>query len=190
MQPETICWYCTMCNIESFKIDLKALPQGQSSYEFKLNDEYFKAIDALDVRRGELSSSLSVERMGDIFELKFHIEGVVCIACDLCLEDMELPICCDNRFVAKFGKDYSDEDGDLVVVPEDEGILDVAWHIYEFIVLQIPIRHVHAAGKCNPVMIEILKGHSAVHGEEDRQPVVDSRWETLLRLKNKENKEN
>ena len=43
-----------MCNIESFKIDLKALPQGKTSLEYKFDDEYFKAIDAPDVQRGEL----------------------------------------------------------------------------------------------------------------------------------------
>ena len=28
-----------MCNIESFKIDLKALPQGKTSLEYKLDDD-------------------------------------------------------------------------------------------------------------------------------------------------------
>ena len=30
-----------MCNIDSFKIDLKALPQGITEKEFKLTNEYF-----------------------------------------------------------------------------------------------------------------------------------------------------
>ncbi len=58
--------------------------------------------------------------------------------------------------VVKFGEDYS-EDDDLVTVAENEGILDVSWFIYEFIDLNIPIKHVHAPGKCNPAMIEMLK---------------------------------
>ena len=66
-----------MCNIDSFKIDLKALPQGITEKEFKLTNEYFEAIDAPDVQRGELSSSLSVNRTDDFFELNFHTEGVV-----------------------------------------------------------------------------------------------------------------
>lgn len=36
-----------MCNKESFKIDLKALAQGVTTLEYRLDDEYFKAIDAL-----------------------------------------------------------------------------------------------------------------------------------------------
>ena len=171
-----------MCNIESFKIDLKALPQGQSSYEYKLDNEYFEAIDAPDVQRGELSCSLSVNRTDDFYELNFHTEGVIHIPCDICLDDMDVDICTDDRLVAKFGEDYS-EDDDLVTVAENEGILDVSWFIYEFIALNIPIKHVHAPGKCNPAMIEMLQEHSAARSGEEEEAAVDPRWAALLKLK-------
>ncbi len=171
-----------MCNKESFKIDLKALAQGVTTLEYRLDDEYFKAIDAPDVQRGELSSSLSVNRTGDFFELNFHTEGVVHIPCDICLDDMDQDIATDDRLVVKFGEDYS-EDDELVTVAENEGILDVAWFIYEFIVLDIPIRHVHAPGKCNPAMIEMLEKHSAARSGEEEEETVDPRWAALLKLK-------
>ena len=171
-----------MCNIESFKIDLKALPQGASILEFKLDDSYFKAIDAPDIQRGELSSSLSISRTDDFFELNFHTEGIVHIPCDICLDDMEQSIETDDRLLVRFGEDYSEED-DLVIVTENEGILDVAWFIYEFIALNIPIKHVHAPGKCNPAMIEMLQEHSAARSGEEEEETVDSRWAALLKLK-------
>ena len=172
-----------MCNIESFKIDLKALPQGVTKLEFKLDDEYFQAIDAPDVLRGELQSSLSINRTDDFFELNFHTYGVVHIPCDLCLDDMDQDIDSADRLVVKFGEIYS-EDDDLVTVAENEGILDVAWFIYEFIDLNIPIKHVHAPGKCNPAMIEMLNQHSAARsGEEVEEETVDPRWAALLKLK-------
>lgn len=171
-----------MCNIESFKIDLKALPQGASILEFKLDDSYFKAIDAPDIQRGELSSSLSISRTDDFFELNFHTEGIVHIPCDICLDDMEQSIETDDRLLVRFGEDYSEED-DLVIVTENEGILDVAWFIYEFIALNIPIKHVHAPGKCNPAMIEMLQEHSAARSGEEEEETVDPRWAALLKLK-------
>ena len=171
-----------MCNIESFKIDLKALPQGASILEFKLDDSYFKAIDAPDIQRGELSSSLSISRTDDFFELNFHTEGIVHIPCDICLDDMEQSIETDDRLLVRFGEDYSEED-DLVIVAENEGILDVAWFIYEFIALNIPIKHVHAPGKCNPAMIEKFNEHSAARSGEEEEDTVDPRWEALLKLK-------
>ena len=171
-----------MCNIESFKIDLKALPQGTSILEFKLDDSYFKAIDAPDIQGGELSSSLSISRTDDFFELNFHTEGIVHIPCDICLDDMEQSIETDDRLLVRFGEDYS-EDDDLVIVAENEGILDVAWFIYEFIALNIPIKHVHAPGKCNPAMIEMLQQHSAARSGEEEEETVDPRWAALLKLK-------
>ena len=171
-----------MCNIDSFKIDLKVLPQGVTSLEFNLGNDYFKAIEAPDVQKGELVSCLSISRTDDFFELNFHTEGVVHIPCDICLDDIEQQIVSDDRIIAKFGEDYS-EDDDLVTVAENEGILDVAWFIYEFIVLNIPIRHVHAPGKCNPAMIEMLNQHSAARSGEEQEQAIDPRWAALLKIK-------
>ena len=100
----------------------------------------------------------------------------------ICLDDMDQSIETDNRLVVKFGEDYS-EDDDLVTVAENEGILDVSWFIYEFIALNIPIKHVHAPGKCNPAMIEKLNEHSAARSGEEEEDTVDPRWEALLKLK-------
>ncbi len=171
-----------MCNIESYKIDLKALPQGVTSYDYKLDDGFFKAIDAPGVQRGELSCSLSVNRTDDFYELNFRTAGVIYIPCDLCLEEMEQSIDTQDRLVVKFGVEYS-EDDDMVTVAEEEGILDVSWFIYEFIELNIPIKHVHAPGKCNHAMIELLDEHSAARSGEEGEDAVDPRWEALLKLK-------
>jgi uncharacterized metal-binding protein YceD (DUF177 family) len=173
-----------MCSIETFKIDLKGLKEGITTLEYHLDKDYFEAIDAQEVRRGELCAKLSVRRTAGFFELDFHIDGIVHIPCDLCLDDMDQAIDTDNKLVVKFGEEYS-EDDDLVIVAEDEGILDVSWFIYEFIALDIPIKHVHAPGKCNAAMIKMLEEYSATRSSEgDGQDAVDSRWSELEKLKN------
>ena len=95
---------------------------------------------------------------------------------------MDQTIETDDRLVVKFGEEYS-EDDELVTVAENEGMLDVAWFIYEFIDLNIPIKHVHAPGKCNPAMIEMLQEHSAARSGEEEEETVDPRWAALLKLK-------
>ena len=171
-----------MCSLQTFKIDMKALRQGNNEMQIKLDDEYFKAIDAPDVHRGDLIAEISILRTGDIFEMNFHTEGIVRIPCSICLDDMVQPINTDNKIVAKFGEAYS-EDDDLVTVAEDEGILDVSGLIYEFIVLNIPIRHVHAPGKCDLAMIRLLQEHTAVRSSEEDDTAIDPRWAALKNLK-------
>ncbi len=175
---------CDMSSLEQFKIDLKGLSEGDNVFDFDLSDSYFEAIQAPAVQRGRVHSSLTIRRTGDVFYLDFHTDGFVIVPCDLCLEDMEQPIESDDHLVAKFGEDYS-EDDDLVTVREDNAILDVSWFIYEFIELSIPLRHVHAPGKCDPAMMKILQEHSAARsGDEDTEP-VDSRWAALKKIKDK-----
>ena len=162
---------------------MKGLEEGVNHLEFDLDDAYFKAVDAPEVSQGRVHVSLDIVRTGDdFFTLDFHEAGTVMVPCDICLDPVEQPIETTQRLEVKLGKENSEED-DLVTVAEDEGILDVAWYLYEFIALAIPIKHVHAPGKCNPAMVRALEEYSAARsGEEDEQP-MDPRWEALLKLK-------
>jgi len=96
---------------------------------------------------------------------------------------MDQPVSADNRLIVKLGAVYSEED-DVITLPEDEGILDTSWLIYEFVVLAIPIKHVHAPGKCNPAMSKVLEELSTDRSSDEAsdQP-VDPRWSALLKLK-------
>lgn len=172
-----------MGSSEVYKIDLKALEQGQNVLEFDFDDAFFQSLETAEVQHGRLHTTVTVNRTDDYFDLDFHTVGSVVVPCDLCLDDMDQPIEADCRMAAKFGESYSEED-DLVTVAEEEGILDIAWFVYESIELNIPIKHVHAPGKCNPAMISLLEAHSATRssGDEDEN-AVDPRWEVLSDLR-------
>ena len=172
-----------MCSLEFLKIDLKSLKEEDTSLEFDLDDKYFEALDDAEVKKGSLHVSVSIRKATGFFELLFHTVGTIIISCDRCLDDMDLPVDTENRLVVKLGSEYSEED-EVIVVPENEGILDTSWLIYEFVALVIPIRHVHAPGKCNAAMTEALEELSADRSsDEESNQETDPRWEALLKLK-------
>ena len=171
-----------MCSLELLKVDLKGLKEEETSLEFDLDDSYFKALDGAEVRKGSLHVSVSIRKATGFFELLIHAAGTLIIPCDRCLDGMEQPVETDNRLIVKFGSESSEED-DIIIVPEEEGILDMAWFIYEFVILAIPIRHVHAPGKCNAVMTEALEELSADRSsDEESTQDTDPRWEKLRSL--------
>ena len=173
-----------MCSLETLKIDLKGMKTDEMSLEFDLNDDFFEALDGSQLEHGALHVSVSIRKATGFYELQFHTEGTVIVPCDLCLDDMEQPIVTDNRLIAKLGIETNTEDDDVVTVDENEGILDTAWLIYEFIVLAIPIKHVHAPGKCNSVMTQKLEELSgAVRSGKEEAEEIDPRWSALLKLK-------
>src|SRR5574344_2495311 len=173
-----------MCSLESFKIDLKGLKEDHTELEYSLDDNYFEAIDAPEVRKGIVNVILSIRRTSSFFDFDFNIKGTIKVTCDRCIDDMDQEIDTEDKLVVKYGEEYSEEDV-LVTVPENEGIIDVAWFIYQFIALNIPIQHVHAPGKCNPAMIDLLNQHLTTRsGDGDDEEKVDPRWSELEKLKN------
>ena len=172
-----------MCSLEELKIDLKDLSEGVSTFRFNLGDAWLESLEEGEIKQGNVSVSIDVDRTDDYFNLDFHVEGFVTVPCDRCLDDMDQPIVSDQHLVAKFGEEYS-EDDDIITVPEKEGMLDTSWLIYQFVELAIPLRHVHAPGKCNPAMMKILEEHSAARsGDGDDEKPVDSRWAALSQIK-------
>ena len=175
-----------MCSLEQFKIDLKRLTDEVTALEFDLDNHFFTALDGSELRKGTLHVSVSIRKATGFFDLQFHTEGTVTVTCDRCLDDMDQSISTDNRQVVKLGSVYSEED-DVITVSEDEGILDTSWLIYEFIMLAIPIKHVHAPGKCNPAMSKVLEELSTDRSsdEESSQP-IDPRGSKLAEIQIKD----
>lgn len=152
--------------------------------EYTLDDAFFKALNASEVKGGALHVSVSIRKATGFFELQFHTEGTVTVPCDLCLDDMSQPIVTDNMLIAKLGAETNTDDDEVVIVDENEGILDTSWLIYEFVALAIPIKHVHAPGKCNDAMTKKLEELSATRsGDETAEETIDPRWEALKSLK-------
>lgn len=170
-----------MYSSDTFKINLKGLDEGFCSLSFDLHDDYFKAVEAVEVNGGNVHVGLDVQRIGDMFTIDFHTVGTVVVQCDVCLDDMEQLVDANNRITVRFGEKYSDEDDESLVVDEDEGILDVSWLIYEFIALAIPVKRVHVSGKCNAGMIRKLEELSVAGNRDgDDAGVGDPRWRKLL----------
>jgi uncharacterized metal-binding protein YceD (DUF177 family) len=175
-----------MCSLETYKIDLKGLKEDSIVRDFDLDDQFFASLQDAQLEHGSLHVSVSIRKMTGFYELLFHTVGTVTVSCDRCLDDMEQPIEADNSLVVKLGDTYS-EDDDTVTIDENEGILDMSWFIYEFVMLAIPIKHVHAPGKCNSAMTQKLDELSgAVRSGEEEAEVIDPRWEKLLKLKSEE----
>ncbi len=170
--------------MDSLKIDLKSLEEGATTIERDLDDAYFAATGGSEVSRGRMHASITIDRADKVFDIVYHIEGTAVIPCDRCLDDMEQPICADDRIVAKLGSEGIDDEN--IAIDENDGVLDLTWPIYESIALSIPVKHVHAPGKCNPAMIKVLEEHSAARSseEEDGERPQDPRWDALKKLKN------
>ncbi len=172
---------------ESYSVDLKNLTPGVHEYEYFLENKFFTDIEGDQVHNGRIHASLTIRKLSMMFELNFKLEGFAVIPCDRCLEDMEQPIKTTNRLVVKFGTEYAEEGDDIIIIPETEGKINLAWFFYEFIALAIPLKHIHAPGKCDETMMFKLKEHTArsadnEDGKDNADSNIDPRWAALKNL--------
>ena len=137
-------------------------------------------IDGDEVQKGKVKVNLTVKRSSMVFDMNFQLEGVVYVPCDRCLDDMDLPISAKNKLIVKFGKEYAEESDEIVIIPEAEGEINLAWFIYEFIALTIPMKHVHAPGKCNKAMSSKLKKHTTRRSDDDDEYEDESADEIIV----------
>lgn len=151
-----------------------------AKYEFVLDNLYFAHIDGPEVQKGKVNVTLNVKRTSRAFELSFQTDGMVWVPCDRCLDDMELPISSSDKQMVKFGHEYAEEGENLIVIPEEEGEINVAWFMYEFIALSIPMKHVHAPGKCNKAMTSKLSKHLKTNANEDSDEVFDTGGDDIV----------
>lgn len=177
---------------------MKSLPAGVHQKEYFLENKFFADIDGDEVQRGKINVELVIKSTESMFDMSFQISGSVVVACDRCLDSMELSVASKNRLIVKFGEEYAEESDEIIIIPEAEGEINLAWFIYEFVALALPMKHVHAAGKCNKTMATKLKKHAArsvdlddecdviieedLIGDQDQDIQTDPRWDALKDL--------
>ncbi len=171
-------------------------------YEFVLDNLFFANIDGPEVQKGKVNVVLVVKKTSRAFELDFQTDGIVWVPCDRCLDDMEQPITSTDKLMVKFGVEYAEDGDNLIVIPEEEGVINVAWFMYEFVALAVPMKHVHAPGKCNKMMSTKLSKHLRVAADDmeddgfvadvidensempddNAQTQIDPRWNELKKI--------
>lgn len=190
-----------MGKFTAYKLPLKSLAAGTYDYEYHLGKQFFTDMESADIHDADLTVKLTVTRKRDIYRLDFTITGTITLICDRCLDDLIMPVDTTYSIAVKYGDDYNDEADDLLIIPESDNFLNVAYMIYDTVALTIPIKHVHPMGKCNRQMSAMLRKHRAHRpGDEDAElednlidemetmdterdePPADPRWDGLKAL--------
>lgn len=158
-----------------YNIPLRGLSEGKHEFKYNLDDRFFALIDdgTAEVKRGNLRSTVYLKKTSVTFELNFETEGQVLVPCDRCLDDIPMEVDTKNKLIVKFGKEYSEESDEIVIIPEDDGEINIAWFLYEFIVLSLPAKKIHPPGTCNKAMSSKLNRYKAKSSDDDSEEADD-----------------
>lgn len=174
-----------------FKLPLKSLPVGTHEFKYHLDKRFFVNMESSDIHDASVDVALTATYKSDIYDLAFAVSGNITLLCDRCLDDLQFQVDTDYHITVKYGDEYCDDSDELLVIPESDNYLNVAYMIYDTVSLAIPIKHVHPQGQCNKAMSAMLKKHRAYDVEdlddtedlpEDAEVTTDPRWDELKKL--------
>jgi len=117
---------------------------------------------------GDVAVHLELNHKNDSYQCKFTFSGRVEIPCDRCLAPMEYPISTEYDITIRYADDYQETD-DVIVIPDSMRDFDISQILRDTILLELPLRRVHADGKCDSEMEQILRRHEAKETDAEKE---------------------
>jgi uncharacterized metal-binding protein YceD (DUF177 family) len=166
--------------LRKYVIPFRGLQIDIHHYHLVIDMKFFESMEYADVADGNVEVDVTLDRHERMLIFNFDIRGTVVVPCDRCLDDFDLPISAVENLIVKFGENYEEPSDDVVIIPETASEFDISSYLYEYIVLMLPMQHIHpddenGRSTCNSEMLERLR-NKQVHKEHD------PRWDTLKNL--------
>ncbi len=142
-----------MTTKEHLTVALREVEREAKSLNLRLSDDFFQELDQEEIVGGDIEVSVSVRTAaGGVFKFAYHISGNVRVLCDRCLEEVTIPVDC-NETVKVCNDENIEDNGETVLIPSSQLTYDMAWDIYEIIDVNLPLQRIHPDGQCNPDML-------------------------------------
>ncbi len=151
-----------------------------------LDDGFFKEYGADFVSAGDFSVAVTLSKKETFIEAHFMIKGKARLVCDRSLEPFDHLLEIDKKMVFKYGEEEMELSDEIMVIRHDRTTLDLGQYLYEFIVLEIPIKKLHPKFESHEEEEEESEGkmvYSSAADEDSGEDEADPRWEQLKKLK-------
>ena len=147
-------------------IDLKRLPIGIHTFDFTLDDEFFKSVEKTEIQGGNVVAKATLNLREEDYQLNMAVQGTVFVVCDRCLDPMPIEIE-DEQDIWSADEEMSDDKSQL-------SNIDLSWLAYEIVSINIPLVHSHQPGECNKQMELLLHDHLC------DEPEPEDNWELII----------
>ncbi|MDE7122926.1 MAG: DUF177 domain-containing protein [Alistipes sp.] len=179
-----------MEQIEGYAIPFRGLESGVYDYAFRLGKPLFEAFGSPEIKDGDCTADVRMERRGNSLLFEVKIVGEVTVACDRCLEDCSVGIDFEGCVEARFSDEEREYDGETLWLRPGDGEADLAQYLYESVVLSLPYQRVHPEGECDPAMMARFsivsdEEFGAIERRASQAEPEEGRWAKLAALREK-----
>ena len=93
-----------------YVIPLNGWAAGEREYRWQADNKFFQKFDNTEILDAVVEVEARAVKSGHYIGVDLDIRGHVTVACDRCLEDLQLPVEAHPAFSVKFGEEASSEE--------------------------------------------------------------------------------
>lgn len=170
-----------------YEIAWQGLKPGPHTLAYDIDDRFMQERGCSDeFTNWNAKVKLIFDKHEGFFMLHFDIGGNVTVPCDRCGDDFKLDLWDEFNLIIKLTSeetDDTDDEDDVVFIPRSETVIDLSTWIYEYVMLSVPLQHIHpdkANGQpgCNPEALHLLD-----ELKEHEEPKANPLWKGLEGIK-------
>jgi len=163
----------------TYDIKLFDLEEGDNRFHYRLKQDFFDAFGPMEFTDADMDVKVNVVKRGNLMEVSMQSEGSVELPDDRTGDHYRQPLQGDLSFIIRYGHEFNDDNADLVIIPFQTPVYNMAQPIYEMVLLSIPMKHLDP-DKPEPLYPE--------PEEEENTRAIDPRFDILKKLINDKNK--
>ncbi len=161
--------------LRKYEIKLFDLEEGTNRFDYRLGQDFFDGFGTMEFEKAGIDATVNITKRGQLMEVDLHTRGAVELLDDRTAEPYMQDLNGHLRTLLRYGHEYNDDNEDLIIIPYDTPVFNVAQLLYEAVMLSIPMKHLNPQNAAEETE------------REDEPEVIDPRWMELKKLLNDKN---
>jgi uncharacterized metal-binding protein YceD (DUF177 family) len=170
--------------ITKYRIFIQGLEDKTHEFHFEGSDSFFSAFQEEDAYKGDFKARVVLDKSSTMLILNFEINVELNLICDRSLEPFSETFEIAEKYIFKFGDKAEEVSDDMEVILYGASEINIAQHIFDFIVLAIPVKKLHPSLRSSDSEEDEFVIYEGKVKNDDKAK-VDPRWEALEGLKRK-----
>jgi uncharacterized metal-binding protein YceD (DUF177 family) len=171
-----------------FDIDIFNLTNKDYQYEFEFDEQLFAAFSDSPFQKGKGECKVALKKSETMIVLTFDVVGTVGLVCDRSLEEFDYQLDFEEKMILKFGEEDVEVSESMAIIHRDTQQINIGQFIYEFIMLDIPMKKLHPKFEEDEEDDEeneslIYSSDDSNEDDDDDNNENDPRWDILKKLK-------
>lgn len=173
-----------MKDLREYDIFLSGLKPGKHEYQFHAGADFFDYFGVeQEFTHPDITAEIVLDKYSTFFELYLDVKGSIHLVCDISGEDFPYEVAHQMKLIVKLGHEHSYDSDEIITIPENDSVFNVAQLIYESTVLSVPMKKVKP--ELDEEILSVLERYAPKLSEEkiEEEQEEDPRWAALKKLR-------